>query len=112
MSSRTDNQLIGDIQKAAQRVLAYVAGMSYDSFIADMRTQDAVIRNIEIIGEAVKGISQDARDKYPGVPWRQMAGARDRLIHQYFGVNMDIVWQIADVELPSVAEMLGTNTDV
>ncbi|MBS3948650.1 MAG: DUF86 domain-containing protein, partial [Dethiobacter sp.] len=51
-------------------------------------------------------------DKYPGVPWRQMAGARDRLIHQYFGVNMDIVWQIADVELPSVAEMLGTNTDV
>lgn len=80
MSSRTDSQLIGDILKAAKRVLVYVAGMSYDSFITDTKTQDAVIRNIEIIGEAVKGLSQEARDNYPEVPWRQIRKSLDTLM--------------------------------
>ena len=107
MSRRTDTELVDDILGAAQRVMTYVSGMSYDTFVADTKTQDAVIRNIEIIGEAAKNLSQSARAKLPEVPWRQMAGSRDRLIHDYSGVNIDIVWQIAHSDLPRVLKMLG-----
>jgi len=109
MSRRTDSQLLDDIRKAARRAMTYVSGMSYETFIEDTKTQDAVIRNIEIIGEASKKLSQSARAKYPGVPWKQMAGSRDRLIHDYFGVNIDIVWQIAHAELPKALGILDPN---
>jgi len=103
MSSRSDSQLISDIREAIDRITRYVSGMTYDEFLEDTKTQDAVIRNIEIIGEATKRLSRRIRDESPDVPWRQMAGSRDRLIHDYFGVNIDIVWQIADIELPRLS---------
>jgi uncharacterized protein with HEPN domain len=74
--------------------------MTYERFLADIKTQDAVIRNLEIIGEATKSLSTGLREKHPDVPWKGMAGVRDRLIHHYFGVNLDIVWDIVAVELP------------
>ncbi len=80
--------------------------MTYEAFLADIKTQDAVIRNLEIIGEATKGLSAELRANYADVPWRGMAGVRDRLIHHYFGVNLDIVWQIAGSELPEVASQI------
>jgi len=70
--------------------------------LGDTKTQDAVIRNLEIIGEATKNLSGELRTKYPDLPWKGMAGVRDRLIHDYFGVNLDIVWQIITAELPEV----------
>jgi uncharacterized protein with HEPN domain len=76
--------------------------MTYDRFLADIKTQDAVVRNLEIIGEATKSLSTGLREKYPDVPWKGMAGVRDRLIHHYFGVNLDIVWDIVAVELPAL----------
>jgi uncharacterized protein with HEPN domain len=88
-----------------------VAGMTYESFVTDSKTQDAVVRNLEILGEATKNLSNELRAKYPSVPWRNMAAARDRLIHHYFGTNLDIVWQIATVELPQVASQLETIED-
>ncbi len=106
MSRRTDAELLGDIREAIQRVRDYTAGMDYREFVADTKTQDAVVRNIEIIGEAAKHLSGQVRQRYPHMPWKQMAGARDRLIHHYFGVNIDIVWQIADAELPMVQSIL------
>jgi len=63
--------------------------------------------NIEIIGEATKKLSSSARAKYPDISWKQMAGSRDRLIHDYFGVNIDIVWQITQEELPRLLDTLG-----
>ena len=102
MSSRSDKDLLSDIQAVAQRIAAYTAGMTYDAFPGDTKTQDAVVRNLEIIGEATKNLSVELRAKYPDLPWKGMVGVRDRLIHDYFGVNLDIVWQIITAELPEV----------
>jgi uncharacterized protein with HEPN domain len=76
--------------------------MTYDHFLADIKSQDAVIRNLETIGEAAKNLTQGLRKKYSDVPWKGMFGVRDRLIHHYFGVNLDIVWDIVTVELPAL----------
>jgi uncharacterized protein with HEPN domain len=93
-------KLLSDIREAIQRITTYIADSDYETFADDTRTQDAVIRNLEILGEASKKLSQQFRDTYQEVPWKSMAGVRDRLIHEYFGVNLDIVWQIANMELP------------
>jgi uncharacterized protein with HEPN domain len=77
-----------------------------EAFFADGKTQDAVIRNIEIIGQAVKGISDDTRALVPDVQWRQIAGMRDKLIHEYFGVDITLVWDVVEHELPTLRPQL------
>lgn len=77
-----------------------------DAFFADQKTQDAVIRNIEIIGQAVKGISEETRTLETGVPWRQIAGMRDKLIHEYFGVDLALVWDAVERDLPDLQPRL------
>ena len=106
MSKRTDQDFLRDIKEAIHRIHAYTAGMTYEAFLDDTKTQDAVIRNLEIMGEAAKNLSADLREQYSDVPWRAMAGVRDRLIHDYFGINLDIIWQIVTVELPAVAAQI------
>jgi uncharacterized protein with HEPN domain len=97
-----DKDFLNDIQEAIRRIAAYTAGMAHEEFLADTKTQDAVIHNLEIIGEATKNLSEELRTNHPDIPWKGMAGVRDRLIHHYFGVNFDIVWQIVIAELPKV----------
>lgn len=74
------------------------------NFRANRQVQDAVIRNFEIIGEAVKHISDDLRRKHPDVPWRQVAGMRDEMIHEYFGVDLTIVWDTVQNDLPKLKQ--------
>jgi len=87
MSERGDKDYLRDIREAGRRIGEYIGLMPYETFLADTKTQDAVIRNLEVIGEATKKVSVDLRGRYPDIPWRSMAAVRDRLIHDYFGVN-------------------------
>lgn len=101
MSERQDINCLNDMLEAARRAVNFSTGLSYDDFVKDIKTQDAVVRNIEIIGEAAKNVSENTRDKFPHIPWKQVAGMRDKLVHHYFGVNIDIVWDVVrkDLEL-------------
>ncbi|MCP4283009.1 MAG: DUF86 domain-containing protein [Gammaproteobacteria bacterium] len=106
MSERGEREFLQDILEAGQRIRMYTKGMTYDAFRQDYKTQDAVIRNLEVIGEAAKNISTEFRSKHPALPWKGMTGMRDRLIHHYFGVNLDIVWDVIQVEMPGVIEQV------
>lgn len=112
MSSRADGDLLGDILEALRRARSYTTGQSYEQFLTDTKTQDAVIRTLEILGEATKRLSPSLRESHPEIPWKSMAGVRDKLIHDYFGVNIDIVWQIVQDQLPALAEQVAAVLEV
>lgn len=106
MSVRRDADYLLDIQEALRRIADYIVSISYDEFREDTRTQDAVIRNLEILGEATKNLSASFRKRCADIPWKQMASMRDRLIHHYFGINLDIVWGVVTGELPDIADKI------
>ncbi len=104
MSKRGDIEFLSDIQEAIRRIGLYAQDTDYENFLEDIKTQDAVIRNLEIIGEAAKNISDDFKGKYPRIPWKDLAGIRDKLVHHYFGVNLEVVWYIIQDDLPPLKE--------
>jgi uncharacterized protein with HEPN domain len=87
---------INDLIEACEDILAFTEGMSYSDFVNDKKTINAVIRSLEVIGEATKKLPASLKDRYPKVPWKQMAGMRDKLIHEYFGVDKQMVWQVVE----------------
>ncbi len=91
-----------DILAALDSIQAFTAGFDVAAFQEDDKTLSAVIRKLEIIGEAAKGLPEVIREQYPEVPWKEMAGMRDQVVHEYFGINYDIVWALSKEELPAL----------
>jgi len=90
---------IEDIITAIEKIEKYTAGMSKEDLAGNELVQDAVVRNLEVIGEAVKKVPDDVRSSYKDIPWKKIAGLRDILIHEYFGVNINIVWDVIENKL-------------
>lgn len=104
--SRDPKPYLDDILQATNKIESFISGMSLEKFTEDVKTQDAVIRNFEIIGEAVKNIPEDVKKKYPDVSWRSAGEMRDFLIHAYPDVIPDVVWKTAIDDLPKFKKQI------
>jgi uncharacterized protein with HEPN domain len=101
--SARDELYLAHIVEAIAAIERFTAG-SREAFFANDMVQSAVIRQLEVVGEAVKNLSVELTQREPGVPWKQIAGARDRLIHGYFRVDLDAVWAMVERDLPSLSQ--------
>lgn len=96
-----------DILEAISKISRYTVGQSQEAFSGDERTLDAVVRNLEIIGEAIKKAPGEIRSKHPEVEWKRIAGLRDILIHEYFGIDVDTIWDIVQNKLPVLEKQIN-----
>lgn len=103
---RDYNLLLEDILEAITRIKKYTQDMVCEQFKGDEKTRDAVIRNLEVIGEAVKALSEEIRKAFPGIEWRKLARLRDKLIHHYFGLDIDIIWDIVENKLDELEKQI------
>ena len=101
-TARTCLDFLNDIHTAIGKAQGFAAGMGFEEFANDEKTAYAVVRALEILGEATKRIPQEIRDRHPEIPWRSMAGLRDKLIHDYTSVNLEIVWRTLTDDLPGL----------
>lgn len=97
---------INDIHNNMRKAVDYIGQLDYEAFCADDRTNYAVIRCLEIIGEASKNIPDSIRNSYPEIPWRSMAGMRDKVIHDYFGVQLKAVWKAVKEDIPGLIDKI------
>ena len=103
---RTWRDYIADILTAIQEVENFTHGMDFEDFASDKKTVNAVVRSLEVMGEAAKRVPEGVRQRYPDVPWKRMTGMRDKLIHEYSGVDLEIVWGVVKTELPPVKPLV------
>lgn len=95
-----------DIIEAISRIETYTKDFSFEDFCGNKLVQDGVVRNLEIIGEAIKHVPEEIRNKYPDLEWKKIAGLRDILIHAYFGIDHDIVWDVVTNKIPELKEQV------
>lgn len=105
-AKRTYLDYLKDISDEFSHIGEFTKKLSYDAFAKDKKTIYAVVRSFEVIGEAVKHIPPDIKKKYPKIPWKKMAGMRDKLIHEYFGVDQRTLWETVRVRIPEVKALI------
>jgi len=107
MNKKSPKIFLQDIFESIERIEQYTKNKTKKEFLDDYEKQDAIIRRLEIIGEAVKNIPTVVKKKYPGIPWKDIAGMRDKLIHEYFGVLMERVWDTVKNDLPKFKKQIS-----
>ena len=110
MSKRDTAILLQDIREALDKITFFIAGMDREMFMEDVRTVDAVVRNLEVIGEATKQLPDEFKASHQNVPWAQLAGLRNRIVHDYAGIDIEIIWQIIVVSVPQLRLQLADLT--
>jgi len=102
--SRDYRQWLEDMLTSCAKIVRFTSQMSFEEFVEDEKTYDAVVRNLEIIGEAAKNVPEDVREEFPSIEWRKIAGLRDIIAHEYFGIDDDILWDIIQSKVESLQE--------
>ncbi len=102
MSKREPNLLINDILDSAHKILVYTSNLTFDEFVTNSLVIDAVVRNFEIIGEAANRLPEEFKERYPSIDWHRLRGFRNRIVHDYMGIDFSIVWQIKEFFLPGI----------
>ena len=106
MRKRDYRDCLQDIIESINDIEVFTKDMSFEDFAKDRKTMNAVIRSIEVIGEATKKIPMSIRGEHPSIPWKKMAGMRDKMIHEYFGIDIEILWKSAKDELPPLKSLI------
>ncbi len=101
MSKRSLELLVEDIWESIEKIERYIEGMTQDNFQSDEKTTDAVVRNLEIIGEAAGRLPEEFTNRHSEIEWIKITGLRNRIVHEYFGVDLQIIWQILKKDLPA-----------
>lgn len=107
MKKREYRDYLIDIATSINDIESFVEGMTYDDFLNSKMASNAVIRSLEVIGEATKNLPEAIRDRDTSIPWKKMAGMRDKIIHEYFGVNYETVWKTAKNILPGLKDKIS-----
>jgi len=106
MRHRPAETWLEDLKRAMARIRRYTKDLTYDEFVEDEKTMDAVLRNLEVIGEAARNIPEELKNRFPDVEWRRMIGLRNIITHEYFGVDMNIIWQVATRNVPETEPLV------
>lgn len=106
MSKRPINLLLNDIRQAIDRIEQYIKNLSFDAFSDDQKSVDAVVRNLEIIGEVANRLPDEFKEKYSEIEWYKVVGLRHRIVHEYFGIDLEIIWQILQKNLPELRQKI------
>ena len=104
---KRDKAYLRHILDAISNMEKFIEGVNKENFLGNVEKQYAVLRGLEIIGEATKNLSEELKKKHPNIPWKEIAGMRDKLIHQYFGVNLDLVWETIKTKLPELKNQIS-----
>ncbi len=107
MSKRPIDLLLNDIIDSIDRIEQYAEGMSFEAFSGDQKSIDAVARNLQIIGEAASRLPDDFKEEHSSLEWHKIVGLRHRIVHEYFGVDIQIVWQVLRKDLPALRDNLS-----
>ena len=103
---RDDRSYLLDMLVAARDAVAFAKGLSYGEFAEDRRSQLAILKSVEIVGEAASRLSTETKERHPEIPWREIVGMRDRLVHAYFDIDLRLVWETVDSDLPMLVLQL------